>query len=215
MIFWLAFAIGFCLFVMFDALYNAIRLKEIQIRSYNRWYIYLTIILINSFAINPLIMSIKPFKAYKMPSGSMEPTLFAGDSLIVRKTLYGDKEPERKDIVVFRYPAYPHKDFIQRVIGLPGDKIEIRRRQVIVNDQPLEENYVFTSQATSSPTKPSVHDQFGPVVVPDRKLFVLGDNRDHSYDSRYWGFVDYSDLKGKALYIYWAKDRGRIGKEIR
>ena len=215
MIFCLAIGIGFLLFVMIDALYNASRLKEIQIRFYNRWYIYLIIVLISSFVVNPLIKSSIPFKAYKMPAGSMEPTFFVGDHFIVNKTFYRNNEPERKDIVVFRYPVDPKKDFIKRVIGLPGDKIEIQGRQVIVNDQPFEENYVFISHTGSSPTKPGVLGQFGPIIVPDRKFFVLGDNRDHSYDSRFWGFVDISDLKGKALYIYWAKDSGRIGKEIR
>ena len=214
-IFVLAVAIAFFLFVMIDALHNATRLKEIRIRSYNRWYIYLIISLISYFAIAPLIKSIVPFKGYKVPASSMQPTLFVGDYFIVDKAFYGNKEPERKDIVVFRYPVDPKKEFIKRVIGLPGDKIEIQGRQVIVNDQPLEENYVFTSHTASSPTKHNVRDHFGPLIVPDRKLFVLGDNRDHSLDSRFWGFVDISDLTGKALYIYWAKDRGRIGKEIR
>lgn len=211
----LAVVTGFHLFVMIDALYNATKIKEIQIRPYNRWYIYFIIILITSFFNSLLIPSNLPFAAYKIPASSMEPTLFIGDHLVVHKALYANKEPKRKDIVVFRLPVDPKKDLVKRVIGLPGDKIEIQGRQVIVNDQPLEENYVFSSLTASSPKKYSVPDPFGPIIVPDRKLFVLGDNRDKSFDSRFWGFVNISDLKGKALYIYWAKDMRRIGQELR
>lgn len=211
----LVVAIGLLLFVMIDALYNAIKLKEVQIGRYKKRYVYLIVILVQGFAVQSLIKSIVPFKVYKMSAGSMEPTLFDGDHFLVDRTYYKGSVPERKDVVVFRYPVDQRKDFIKRVNGLPGGKIEVQGSQVIVNGRPLEEDYVLNRQVPASLTRARQEDKFGPVVVPSRKLFVLGDNRDHSYDSRFWGFVDISDLKGKTLYIYWARDRGRIGRQIR
>lgn len=202
--------IGFLLFVIIDAPYNAARMKEIQLRSYNRWYIHLIIVLANLFLINPAISSLLPFKAYKIPAGSMEPTLFVGDHLVVNKTMYGAKEPERNDIVVFRYPEDRSKDFIKRIIGIPGDKIQIQDREVFINGQIHDDKYGYYDEKAGNRNR-----SFGPVVVPRDHYFVLGDNRDHSLDSRFFGFVPSSDLKGKALYIYWAKDKGRIGKELK
>jgi len=139
----------------------------------------------------------------------MEPTLFVGDHLVVNKTMYGAKEPERNDIVVFRYPEDRSKDFIKRIIGTPGDRIQIQGRQIFINGQLYDDKYGYYDEKAGNPNR-----SFGPVVVPKDHYFVLGDNRDHSLDSRFFGFVASSDLKGKALYIYWAKDRGRIGKYL-
>jgi signal peptidase I len=155
-------------------------------------------------------------QAFKIPSGSMKPTLLIGDHILVNKFIYGvrlpywNKEiihissPERQNIVVFRYPVDPSKDFIKRVIGLPGDTVRIQAKQVFVNEQPLSEPYAVHSDGRILPTSVSPRDNMDPLVVPPHSLFVMGDNRDESYDSRFWKFVDFSDLRGKAFVIYWS-----------
>ena len=172
-------------------------------------------------------------QAFKIPSGSMLPTLEIGDHLLVNKLLYGLRvplsgqrffdffEPERGDIVVFVFPEDPSKDFIKRVVGIPGDTIEIRRKQLFRNGQPVdvaEEPYAQWVR----PVEPGLRDQFGPVTVPEGQVFVMGDNRDQSYDSRFWGFVPYENIKGKAFVIYWSWDSdhtwprfGRIGNAVK
>jgi len=155
-------------------------------------------------------------QAFKIPSGSMKPTLQIGDHILVNKFVYGikipftDKEllpigrPARQDIVVFRYPVDPSKDFIKRVIGLPGDTVLIRDKTVFVNGQQLEEPYVVFSDKRILPETASPRDNMNAITVPLNNLFVMGDNRDESYDSRFWNFVDMSQLKGKAFIIYWS-----------
>lgn len=155
-------------------------------------------------------------QAFKIPSGSMKTTLLVGDHILVNKFVYGvkvpfwDKEivhfkdPKRRDIVVFRYPIDPSKDFIKRVIGLPGDTIHIRDKKVYVNDQLQVEPYAVHSDSRILPASINPRDNMAPVVVPPHSLFVMGDNRDESYDSRFWKFVDMNDLRGKAFMIYWS-----------
>lgn len=155
-------------------------------------------------------------QAFKIPSGSMKSTLLVGDHILVNKFVYGIKlpywniellpisQPKRQDIVVFRYPVDPSKDFIKRVVGLPGDTIRIQDKKVFVNEQPLSEPYVVHSDSRVLPLSTSPRDNMIPVKVPANSLFVMGDNRDESYDSRFWKFVDMSELRGKAFIIYWS-----------
>jgi len=172
-------------------------------------------------------------QAYKIPSGSMIPTLLVGDYLLVNKLSYGIRDPfkngfiyrwgmpHRQEVVVFSYPVNPKVDFIKRVIGLPGDTVEIINKKVYVNGKLLKEPYVRFTDPTIYPRDVSPRDNFGPVKVPPGHLFVLGDNRDESYDSRFWGFVPISNLKGRAVIIYFSWDPvhhrprlRRIGKLI-
>jgi len=217
MIGWLALMGGYLLFVMFDAAISAARLHIIKAKKYNKWYLYLLIILINSLAIQPVLkpLIIPPVKAYKLPTESMAPTLMLGDHVIVNKKYYTMMKPQRGDVVIFPYPKNPEKDYLKRVVGLPGETIEIKDKQVYINGQPLEEPYVMYTQSRPLPPSMAAMDKFGAVTVPNGKLFVLGDNRDNSLDSRYFGVVDIATLKGKALYIYWAKDKKRIGEDIK
>jgi signal peptidase I len=171
-------------------------------------------------------------QAFKIPSGSMLPTLLIGDHILVNKFIYGIKipfvdkrilqftKPKRGDIIVFRYPEDPSRDFIKRVIAVEGDIIGGMNKKVVVNRQILDEPYV---QHTDNSKIGSVdqRDNFGPFIVPKNKYFVMGDNRDQSYDSRFWGYVDINDIKGKAFIIYWSWDStkklprlNRIGKLI-
>ncbi|MDH4163444.1 MAG: signal peptidase I [Nitrospirota bacterium] len=197
-------------------------------------------------------------EAFKIPSGSMIPTLTIGDHLLVNKFIYGPripftdtrifswKEPKRGDVIVFKYPENEDKNFIKRIIGLPGDKIQINSGKLLINNEvvPFEEqgeeksndrdNEPFGSPARIGTERlgTMVHlvqflqDQkdknFGPVTVPKDSVFVMGDNRDNSQDSRIWGFVKYEKILGRALIIYWSWDGNdrwlrweRIGNLIR
>src|SRR5262245_5599677 len=162
-------------------------------------------------------------QAFKIPTGSMENNLLIGDHLLVNKFIFGAtvsqletkylavREPRRGDILVFKYPDEPERDFIKRVIGLPGDTLELRNKKVFVNGQPLDEPYVhFLEPASNSQevTSFDVRERYGPVRVPDGQFFVMGDNRDNSQDSRYWGFLPRGYIKGRALMIYWSYDAG-------
>lgn len=157
-------------------------------------------------------------QAFKIPSGSMKPTLQIGDHILVNKFSYGIKipyigkvifpvgDPQHGDIVVFKFPVDPRKDFIKRVIGAGGDVVEIQDKTVYVNGKPLNHDVgVYTDPRTiAGSLKP--RDNFGPITVPKGALFVMGDNRDESFDSRFWGFVPVRDVSGKAFIIYWSWD---------
>jgi signal peptidase I len=159
-------------------------------------------------------------QAFSIPSGSMQPTLQIGDYLLVNKFAYGIRNPltnkvwipigtpQRGDVVVFIYPQDPTKDYIKRVIGLPGDRIQIINKKVSVNGKVLETpEAVYDDPLViprpHSPTE-SGRDNMGPVTVPANSYFVMGDNRDHSYDSRFWGFVPMDNFRGKAVIIYFS-----------
>lgn len=168
-------------------------------------------------------------QAFKIPSGSMLDTLQIGDHLLVNKFLYGVKlpfsdayvmegaDPQLGDIVVFKYPNNRSIDYIKRIVGVPGDVVEIRDKQLLRNGQPVREDYIRHSQpALVLP----VRDNYGPVTVPPGKYFMMGDNRDDSQDSRFWGFVSRADLHGKAWRIYWSSEGignvrwGRFGRLV-
>ena len=172
-------------------------------------------------------------QAFKIPSGSMIPTLLIGDHILVNKFIYGvrnpltralwihGRTPRRREVIVFIFPKNRKLDFIKRVIGLPGEIVEIRNKQVFINGVPLKEPYVQHTDPRILPKELSPRDNFGPVKVPAGHLFVLGDNRDQSHDSRFWGFVPIRDVKGKAFIIYFSWDPKtfhvrwrRIGKLI-
>ncbi|PJC71661.1 MAG: signal peptidase I [Syntrophobacterales bacterium CG_4_8_14_3_um_filter_58_8] len=167
-------------------------------------------------------------QAYKIPSGSMKPTLLIGDHILVSKFNYGIRlpwvrstlipvgTPKRGDIVVFIYPEDRSKDFIKRLIGLSGDVIEIRNKNILLNGLPWSDAHGVYVDSLIIPGSVQPRDNFGPVTVPEGSLFVMGDNRDESYDSRFWGFVPMKDVLGKALIIYWSwnqEDHGvRLGR---
>jgi signal peptidase I len=162
-------------------------------------------------------------QAFKIPSGSMKPTLQIGDHILVNKFIYGIKipylsstflpvrDPQRGDIVVFKFPVDPRKDFIKRVIAVPGDVVEIRDKTILINGRQLNHDVgVFSDPRTiSGNLKP--RDNLGPITVPKDSLFVMGDNRDESFDSRFWGYVPIRDVSGKAFIIYWSWDSDDFG----
>ena len=170
-------------------------------------------------------------QAFKIPTGSMENNLLVGDHLLVNKFIFAPTETalerrllpidpiRRGDVVVFKYPEDPARDFIKRVIGLPGETLEIRRKRVYIDGRPLEEEYVhFLQPPSNGPSRGyDVRERYGPVVVPANHYFVMGDNRDNSQDSRWWGFLPRHYIKGKALMVYWsyeAEDRYASGEGL-
>ncbi len=178
-------------------------------------------------------------QAYKIPSGSMEPTLLVGDHILVNKLIYGLRMPDtlfgieigsapfgrylfriepihHGDVVVFVFPPDPTKDFIKRVIGLPGDTIAVKNGKVWLNGAPMPDPHAHFEVSDSDRSAVSPRDNFpqigtgadtlGAVTVPPGKIFVMGDNRDRSYDSRFWGFVPEDNVEGRAMIIYWSWD---------
>ncbi len=218
--------------------------KKSLIREYSEAII---IAIVLAFTIRVFVV-----QAFKIPSGSMIPTLLIGDHILVSKLAYGLQwptdcqfmlnfpplscyssttvvdfgSPQREDIIVFRYPEDEEKDFIKRIIGLPGDTITIRNKKVYINEVVLhDQNYTQRIDPGMIDGQISPRDNFGPITVPQDSYFVMGDNRDQSLDSRFWGFVKIDKIKGKAFLSYWSwNGKGswtdlvrweRIGKVIR
>ena len=164
-------------------------------------------------------------QAFKIPTGSMENNLLVGDHLLVNKFVFGPTATglertllpvanlERGDVVVFKYPAEPDRDFIKRVIGLPGETLELRHKKIYINGEPLDEPYVhfLTPPSTNSQEviTSDLRENYGPVTIPADRYFVMGDNRDNSQDSRWWGYLPRDLVKGKALMVYWSFDGDR------
>ncbi|NIR44125.1 MAG: signal peptidase I [Gemmatimonadetes bacterium] len=190
-----------------------------------------------------LFLIIRTFvvEAFKIPTGSMEDTLLVGDFLLVNKAVYGAQvpftgirlpafdTPERGDVIVFEYPLDRSKNYVKRVVGLPGDTVEMRNGELYVNSNIQVESYVQHTQPNGDYYDPSfewqrdflpekarrngyrpTRDDWGPIIVPPDRYFVMGDNRDNSQDSRYWGFVDRSLIKGRPLIIYYSFDRSKL-----
>ena len=184
----------------------------------------LAVALVLAFVIRTFVV-----QAFKIPSGSMLDTLLIGDHLLVNKFLYGTRipftdkvvmpleDPQRGDVIVFEFPEDTTKDFIKRIIGVPGDVIEMKEKVLVRNGETLVEPYIKHTDSGLQQRR----DNFGPITVPAGKYFVMGDNRDESYDSRFWGFVDKDKIRGKAWMIYWSWDGpsdirlGRIGRMVR
>ena len=170
-------------------------------------------------------------QAFKIPTGSMENNLLIGDHLLVNKFVFGPTTTglervllpmgtiHRGDVIVFKYPEEPERDFIKRVIGLPGETIEMKAKKIYINGEPLDEPYVHFLEPPSNETSihevtsVDVRERYGPVTVPPDQYFVMGDNRDNSQDSRYWGFLQRDYVKGKALIIYWSFEAERADYE--
>jgi signal peptidase I len=179
------------------------------------------------------------FQAFKIPSGSMLDTLLIGDHLLVNKFIYGTqlpfsdatylkmRDPQRGDVIVFEFPDdegksyFQRRDFIKRVVGTPGDRIEIKSKQVYVNGEPFNIPQEVHKDKQVIPSVAGPRDFAGPIKVPSDSYFVMGDNRDYSFDSRFWGFVPKSKIKGLAFIKYWSWDSqentvrwSRIGRLI-
>lgn len=206
-----------------DAVLTARRLnRNYQPKAYNSLLIYVIIVVLALVVSSILARVVKEtyVKAYRIPTGSMEPTLMRGDHILVdRRTLILD--PSRGDLIVYQDPADPGRDFVKRVVAMGGDTVEIRDKELIVNGQAVPESYVIHREAEVVPGGENPRDNYGPVTVPPGSCFVLGDNRDQSYDSRFSGFVETATIKGRVRCVYWSWDAGnnrvrwdRIGLEV-
>ncbi len=157
-------------------------------------------------------------QAFKIPSGSMIPTLKIGDHLLVNKFIYGLrlpftgtvlipwKAPTRGDVVVFKFPKDRSVDYIKRVVGVAGDSIEIKDKVVYLNGVKTDDPHAYFTSTATLEAEGSPRDNLGPILVPAGHIFVMGDNRDNSYDGRFWGFVKETDVLGKAFVLYWSWD---------
>lgn len=176
-------------------------------RRYNRWFVYFTAILVAGFVITPFEKELFPLQAFRIPAGSMRPTLEAGDCLMVDK---GQRTPALNKLMVFRPPMDPPTLFIKRVVGLPGDVLEMRGKTLYRNGAEAVDIPAWHSDDKTNPKR----DDFAPLTVPEGQYFMLGDNRDDSYDSRFFGTVPAEAMVGEALYVYFSPNGANVGKEL-
>ena len=187
-----------------DAVCAALRSGgQYALKKYNKWYVYLGIVVLAFFLNNAINGYVKNHwrQAFKIPSTSNAPTLLVGDHILVDRTKAA-RNPNQGDLVVFEFPEDPSKMFIKRVVAIGGDTVEIKNKELFVNNEKVTEPYVIHKDTKTKPAR----DFYGPVVVPENTCFVMGDNRDHSYDSRFFGFVDLEKIQGAAKFIYWSWD---------
>jgi len=232
----MAMAIGFAfyLYVIIDSIRTARKIDDTyHLTAYNRWYIYVAVVVLSVFVAPSDALRGMVVRAYTIPSGTMLPALQIGDRILVDKLTYGIRnpigqgylthyaKPKRGDVVVFIYPVDRSKNFIKRVIAVGGDNVEIRDKKVFINDNQIEDAHAYFPQKEANQNNVQLRDNYGPKRVPMDHYFVLGDHRDRSYDSRFWGFVPFRDVEGKVAAIYWSWDRekskvrwNRIGMEI-
>ncbi len=218
-----AVAAVYYIYVVADSIVVAKKLSnDYTPKKYNNIYLYVGVVILFAVVNHFLTDYIKNnvIEAFKFPTASMEPTLLIGDHLLVDRSSKA-RIPKRGDIVVFEYPKDPEKNFLKRVVAIGGDRVEMRDAILYVNGDAVSEPYLKQPDLDNS-TKPSSWSNYSEVVVPNNSYFVLGDNRDKSQDSRYFGFVEQGRIKGIAHSIYWSWDKtnshvrwDRIGMAIR
>ncbi len=190
-------------------------------KKYNKWYLYVLFLIVLFFIPQPMNSeTIKEniIQAYKIPAGSLKPTLLIGDHIFVKTDFTSKSDVIKGDLIVFPFPEDPSKDFIKRVVAIGGDTIEIINKAVFINNKHINEPYIIHIDSNTI----SKRDNIELTKIPKGSFFVMGDNRDNSYDSRFWGLVEASGVKGKASIIYWSWDKennrvrwNRIGKIIK
>ena len=180
-----------------------------ELKQYNKWYVYLILVAIASFLIQPLNESlVKKYisQAFNIPSGAMLNTLQIGDHIICNKLIYKITTPKRGDVVIFPYPKDPSVSYVKRIVGVGGETVEIRNKKVLIDGREVNEKYAIHKSDRVFPAGSNPRDNFGPVNIPLGSVFLMGDNRDNSHDSRFWGFVKTSEIEGKVHYVYWSWD---------
>lgn len=219
------FVLFFWLFIVVESFFAARKIKEITPKLYNRWYVYLILALLalglDIISADFFMKDVLGIKFYKIATNSMQPSVLKGDHLIVNLKYYKSKNLHRGDLVVFEFPANPSKEFLKRVVALEGEKLEIKNKRIFINDRPITEDYkihldsrVFVEKSDYS-YNDFERDNFGPSIIPSDHCFVMGDNRDNSMDSRHMGHLPLSNIKGKAVYIYFSWDILRVGKKLK
>jgi signal peptidase I len=213
----LAAALIYRIFVATHAAIEAARLKTVHLKWYNKWYVYICALLIIGIlesVLFPTYRQIIGMRSYRVPSTAMTPTLKIGDHFTTKLGIYKQRLPERGDIVTFPFPEDRSITFLMRVIGLPGERIQIKDKVVFINDRSLDDPWSVHTDEHVASRDAFPRDNFGPMDIPEGEVFVLGDDRDYSQDSRFWGNLKIKDIEGKALYIYWSDDYDRIGKKL-
>lgn len=218
--------VAFCFFfylVVNDAVNLARKINDSQEpQSFTKWYFYILFIGITFFAQGIISTSIKYHfsEPYKIPSKSMEPSIVKGDHIMVEKWFSKREGFHRGDIIIFPFPKDETRAFVKRVVGLPREKLKIENQKIFINGQALDESYAFHSEPVKN--EPIyLRDNLDQIVIPEGMLFVLGDNRENSRDSRYFGFIEVSKVMGKVKMLYWSYDNkesqvrwNRIGKLV-
>lgn len=215
--------IVYYILVVGDAVSNARKLgSDYQLKKYNKVAVYIGVFLLASLISMSLQGWIRSnyMQAFKIPAGSMEPTLLIGDHILVDRQMAA-LNPKRGDLIVFEYPEDPSKYFIKRVVAVGGDTVEIKNKVLFLNGMELHEPYVTHKEADMIPASQNPRDNFGPQIIPRDSYFTLGDNRDRSYDSRFWGAVPKDKVKGTVKNLYWSWDKekssvrwDRIGMKV-
>ncbi len=204
---------------------RARRTGEARLGWYQRWPVYLLVLLAAHVglraAFDHLGRPLFRFRAYNLPTATMADAVRRGEVVVADMAWYRDRVPARGDVVVLRFPPDPSKDVIKRCVGLPGETVAIERKRVSVDGRLLQEPYAVRAAPGPCPPSPAPgsalarRDDLPPYRVPERAVFALGDSRDNSVDSRFWGAVDYGSIRGKALYICWSRDLARLGAPVR
>jgi signal peptidase I len=209
-----------------QAYLRARRVKEMELKRYQRWWVYIIFtVIIYGVPDGYGMLYPSRIRSFQIPSESMVPNLLVGDRLVADGWAYWHKDPQRGDIVVFDWPKDPSTKFVKRLIGLPGDKIELKKGQLFINNQPIQETLASSPALSGDSSNPTLYIEdlngvrhtiqreqqvndipFGPVTVPADHYFMMGDNRDRSSDSRYWGFVARDALIGRMSYVYFSWD---------
>ncbi len=215
------------LYYLTDAYLVASKTGQVVKRSYNKWYVYMIIILLNLLVAKNFkdYINLNWFTAHRVPTKSMEPYLQVGDHFIGDYKYYKTNTVWPGDVIILKFPKNPEIKYIERCIAIGGQTVEIRDKSLYVDGifVPDSTEVQFTDKNVFNrdyrdpeifPENAGNRDNYGPVTVPNNQCFVLGDNRDNSYDSRYWGFVPIESVVAKPLYIYWSDDKNRIGKII-
>jgi signal peptidase I len=201
------------------------RATKYELKKYNRWYIYLTLLIFVFYIPQPItgdLIKKNIIQAFKIPAGSLKPTLLVGDQILAKTDNDSKTNLKRGDLIVFPYPVDRSKNFIKRIIAISGDIIKIKNKKVLLNGEILNEPYIVHASPKIYKEQFNPRDNLKQIKVPENSLFVMGDNRDKSHDSRFWGFVETSDVIGKASIIYWSWDKenskvrwSRIGNIIK
>lgn len=216
--------VTYYLFVVADAIKTARKFgAEYHLKKYNKIITYIGIVILVGVLNTALSAYFKNnhVQAYKIPAASNEPTLLVGDHVLADRHPSA-RNPTRGDLIIFEFPEDPKRDFVKRVIGMEGDTVEIRDKAVFLNGKKITEPYAIHKATKTLSAGMAPRDFFGPATVPEESYFVLGDNRDRSYDSRFWGFIKKEKIKGTVKSIYWSWDAknttvrwDRIGEKMR
>lgn len=207
------YIIAFTLFIIIDNVVTAIKNKNYELKKYNRVSVYIISTILFAFITGSANVLINKyfFQLYSIPAGSMAPAIVEGDSVAVDKSFYRKHKIKRGDLIVFLYPNDRSVTYVKRCVAVSGNNLVIDGKDIIINDKKIVENYPLMYNDEDS----IFRDIYDYGIVPDNHIYVLGDNRDNSADSRHFGVVPVKDVIGKPLYIYNSKDRSRIGLELK